>query len=77
MLKAVVGPDGVPCFILCEYASPSGLGFAEAALRAAADYRYRPGLIDGEPQAVWVEIPFYWDQSAALAGAPIVSLTHS
>jgi hypothetical protein len=61
LLKAVIGPDGVPCFILCEYTSPAGLGFAEAALRAAADYRYRPGRKDGEPQAVWVEIPFYWD----------------
>jgi hypothetical protein len=61
LLKAVIGPDGVPCFVLCESASPGGAGFAEAALRAASEYRYRPGLIDGEPQAVWVEIPFYWD----------------
>jgi len=60
-LKLVVDPDGQPCFILCEAASPSDRGFVEAAVAAARQYRFQPGQKDGQPQAVWVSLDFRWD----------------
>lgn len=60
LINLVVGPDGLPCFVLCEAVRPVGMGFAEAAARAAWQYRFTPGAMDGKPQAVWVKIPFRW-----------------
>jgi hypothetical protein len=60
LLNVIVGPDGIPCFALCEAVSPVGKGFAEAAVDAAYRYTFRPGMKDGVAQAVWVKIPFRW-----------------
>ena len=60
IINMIVGPDGTPCFVLCEAVRPVGMGFVEAAVRAAWKYRFTPGLIEAAPQAVWVKIPFRW-----------------
>jgi len=60
-LRAVVGPEGVPCFVLCQSAVPADRGFVEAAVAAAFRFKYRPGRLNGRPQAVWVDIDFRWD----------------
>jgi len=62
IINMIVDPDGVPCFVLCEAVRPVGDGFAEAAVRAAWEYRFIPGRLDDKPQAVWVKIPFRWQQ---------------
>lgn len=61
VLKMVVDPEGVPCFVLCDSVDPPGAGFVEAATRAAYKYRFSPGLMNDRPQAVWVELPFSWE----------------
>ena len=59
-LKVVVDTAGVPCFVLCEAVVPPGAGFVESAVRAAYQWRFGPGRSRGEPQSVWVELPFTW-----------------
>jgi len=59
-LRLIVGPDGVPCFILCDLAQPAGRGFVESAVNAVRQWRFVPGRLRGEPQAVWLELPFSW-----------------
>ena len=60
-LRAVVDPDGEPCFVLCDSAVPPDRGFVEAAVSAAFRFRYSPGKQNGHAQAVWVHIDFRWD----------------
>jgi len=59
-LRLIVDPDGVPCFVLCDRAQPAGRGFVESAVNAVRRWRFVPGHLGGEPQAVWLELPFSW-----------------
>jgi TonB family protein len=55
-LKALVGETGAVVEVSIVRASPSGLGFEDAATRSVRDRIYRPATRQGVPVRVWLPI---------------------
>ena len=56
ILQAVIGPEGSVGSIVVLRESPERVGFGEAAIRAVSQWRYRPGLLAGNPVSVQMTI---------------------
>jgi len=56
ILQAVIGPEGKVGSIVVLRESPERVGFGEAAIRAVSQWRYRPGLLAGNPVSVQMTI---------------------
>lgn len=62
-LGVLVGVDGRVERTLIKSSSVLGMGFEDAASKAAEDSRFEPGTQDGEPTAMWTEIVFDFRRS--------------
>lgn len=54
VLQAYIEEDGIPCWVKVVSGDPALVGASVEALRA---WRFRPATRDGNPLAVWIEIP--------------------
>ena len=57
-LTAVVRPDGTVDGIDVVDSLDADLGLDESAVEAAGQWRFAPGMVDGEPVAVRVTLEF-------------------
>jgi len=56
ILQFRMGADGVPREIEVLRCTAPGLGFEESAIETVGRWRYRPGLVDGEPVSFWFTV---------------------
>lgn len=61
-LRILVGPNGEVLKVRVKSAAPEGV-FESAALQAVRQWRFRPGMYQGQPVKVWVEQVVRFDLS--------------
>ncbi len=58
MLKILVGVEGNPLSITYnQKATHASNALIASAIRAAAQWRFNPGMKDGQPYSEWIELP--------------------
>ena len=57
MIRCLVGIDGIPSKLRILESKPKGV-FDDAGLEAVRKWRFKPGVLGGEPVPTWVRIPF-------------------
>ena len=60
LIRCLVGIDGVAGKHKILVSKPEGV-FDEAALAALKRWRFKPGILAGEPVPTWVRVPFTFE----------------